>query len=147
MRRRVKPTHWKQTVFYLEDTVTMCQVSSGSVLCHACWCHATYPHITSHNIDESIDRCVLAHTHTHGIMMMGDGDAKCRTALMLPAQRTLSAVWCRAGARARAQGEHLMGHLICKPNAKNPRDLDIAIEYNFEGKRGEAAAKQQYRMR
>lgn len=24
---RVKPTHWKQTVFYLEPTLTMCQVS------------------------------------------------------------------------------------------------------------------------
>ena len=24
---RAKPTHWKQTVFYLEDTITMCQVS------------------------------------------------------------------------------------------------------------------------
>jgi hypothetical protein len=28
--------------------------------------------------------------------------------------------------------------LSCKPNAKNPRDLDISLEYHFEGKHCEA---------
>ena len=33
------------------------------------------------------------------------------------------------------------------PNAKNPRDLDIRIEYDFKGKMGEYCRTQQYKMR
>jgi type I protein arginine methyltransferase len=44
-------------------------------------------------------------------------------------------------------GEKITGTLSCKPNAKNPRDLDITIEYSFEGKHGEAHRVQHYRMR
>eukprot|EP00878_Enallax_costatus_P015964 GHUV01016737.1.p1 GENE.GHUV01016737.1~~GHUV01016737.1.p1 ORF type:complete len:324 (+),score=71.11 GHUV01016737.1:518-1489(+) len=62
-------THWKQTVFYLEDTLTVCE------------------------------------------------------------------------------GEVITGTLSCKPNVKNPRDLDITLEYNFEGKHCEAHRTQEYRMR
>lgn len=62
-------THWKQTVFYLEDTLTVCQ------------------------------------------------------------------------------GEELVGNITCKPNEKNPRDLDITLRYDFEGRHGEAHRTQQYRMR
>ncbi len=39
------------------------------------------------------------------------------------------------------------GVLKCKPNAKNPRDLDIEIQYTFEGKHGQCNRTQQYRMR
>ena len=45
-------------------------------------------------------------------------------------------------------GEVLTGFIECRPNAKNPRDLDIALEYSFEGKNGSAPpSTQQYRMR
>jgi protein arginine N-methyltransferase 1 len=64
-----RPTHWKQTVFYLEDVLTVCE------------------------------------------------------------------------------GEVISGTLSCKPNSKNPRDLDIELEYNFEGRNCEAHRKQSYRMR
>uniref|UniRef100_A0A7S3R5P6 Methyltransferase domain-containing protein n=1 Tax=Dunaliella tertiolecta TaxID=3047 RepID=A0A7S3R5P6_DUNTE len=64
-----RSTHWKQTVFYLEDTVTICQ------------------------------------------------------------------------------GETLNGTLSCKPNAKNPRDLDIELTYDFKGKHCKCQRVQQYRMR
>jgi len=32
------------------------------------------------------------------------------------------------------EGEHIVGYLACKPNDKNPRDLDIQIKYDFDGK-------------
>ncbi|GBF92903.1 arginine N-methyltransferase [Raphidocelis subcapitata] len=64
-----RATHWKQTVFYLEDTLTVCR------------------------------------------------------------------------------GERLSGTLACKPNDKNPRDLDISLSYDFEGQHCEAHRKQEYRMR
>lgn len=35
-------------------------------------------------------------------------------------------------------GEVITGILSCKPNAKNPRDLDITLEYHFEGQHCEA---------
>jgi protein arginine N-methyltransferase 1 len=36
------------------------------------------------------------------------------------------------------EGETIRGTLSCKPNDKNPRDLDITLEYHFEGKHCEA---------
>jgi protein arginine N-methyltransferase 1 len=45
------------------------------------------------------------------------------------------------------EGEVISGTLSCKPNSKNPRDLDIELEYNFEGRNCEAHRKQSYRMR
>lgn len=66
---RSRPTHWKQTVLYLEDSVTVCS------------------------------------------------------------------------------GEVLSGTLSCKPNGKNPRDLDISLAYDFNGKHGNYTRTQQYRMR
>ena len=39
------------------------------------------------------------------------------------------------------------GTLQCIPNAKNPRDLDISISYDFAGQNGEAHNVQKYRMR
>mmetsp|Transcript_27342 Transcript_27342/g.69581 ORF Transcript_27342/g.69581 Transcript_27342/m.69581 type:complete len:344 (-) Transcript_27342:550-1581(-) len=66
---KCKATHWKQTVFYLEDVITICA------------------------------------------------------------------------------GETISGELTCKPNDKNPRDLDIEMSYHFEGKHGECTRTQQYRMR
>lgn len=66
---RCKSTHWKQTVFYLEDTL----------VCH--------------------------------------------------------------------KGEELTGSLSCAPNAKNPRDLDIEISYNFEGAEQKWNHTQEYKLR
>ncbi|KAF8073244.1 coatomer subunit beta-1 [Scenedesmus sp. PABB004] len=40
------------------------------------------------------------------------------------------------------EGETISGVVSCRPNAKNPRDLDITLEYHFEGKHGEAHRKQ-----
>lgn len=31
------------------------------------------------------------------------------------------------------EGEKMTGTLTCKPNAKNPRDLDIDVSYQFKG--------------
>jgi protein arginine N-methyltransferase 1 len=45
------------------------------------------------------------------------------------------------------QDEMLTGVLTCKPNGKNPRDLDITIEYHFKGAHGEVDRVQHYRMR
>lgn len=45
------------------------------------------------------------------------------------------------------RGEVVEGRVVCAPNAKNPRDLDIEIEYRLEGKNGAWANKQEYRLR
>lgn len=45
------------------------------------------------------------------------------------------------------QGEAVEGVLKCSPNKKNPRDLDIIMKYNFNGKNMQASRTQQYRMR
>lgn len=66
---RSKSTHWKQTVFYLEDTITICK------------------------------------------------------------------------------GEKLTGQLVCAPNANNPRDLDIELQYSFQGQYMSCDRVQKYRMR
>jgi len=44
-------------------------------------------------------------------------------------------------------GEVLKGTLMCKPNEKNPRDLDFEIEYEFNGELCQASSKMAYRMR
>ncbi|KAG2450091.1 hypothetical protein HYH02_000195 [Chlamydomonas schloesseri] len=46
-----------------------------------------------------------------------------------------------------SKDETITGTLECKPNAKNPRDLDISITYDFDGERGQVKNTQQYRMR
>eukprot|EP00899_Mesostigma_viride_P023083 jgi/Mesvir1/395/Mv11286-RA.1 len=45
------------------------------------------------------------------------------------------------------EGEAIHGTIKCSPNATNPRDLDITIEYNFKGKRCNVSRVQHYRMR
>lgn len=45
------------------------------------------------------------------------------------------------------EGEVLSGRISVAPNAKNPRDLDITLEYHFEGRHCEAHRTQTYRMR
>ncbi len=56
---------------------------------------------------------------------------------------------CAPPARPPAAPLHAQveGTLACRPNAKNPRDLDINISYSWKGKHGEAARSQEYRMR
>lgn len=66
---KARPTHWKQTVLYLEDILTMCE------------------------------------------------------------------------------GEAVTGTISVGLNAKNPRDIDIKLTYNFNGKRSQASRTQDYRMR
>ncbi|KAG1673770.1 hypothetical protein FOA52_002339 [Chlamydomonas sp. UWO 241] len=44
-------------------------------------------------------------------------------------------------------GEKVTGELTCAPNDKNPRDLDIEIEYEFKGSHQHVATKQGFRMR
>ncbi|EFJ20820.1 hypothetical protein SELMODRAFT_86090 [Selaginella moellendorffii] len=66
---RSRPTHWKQTVLYLEDVITICE------------------------------------------------------------------------------GEALTGKMSVAPNARNPRDVDIVVEYTFNGKRSQASRRQHFRMR
>jgi len=43
--------------------------------------------------------------------------------------------------------EKLQGNIECKPNAKNPRDLDITINYNFKGKYYTCSSVQNYWLR
>lgn len=45
------------------------------------------------------------------------------------------------------QGEVIEGYLACRPNRKNPRDLDIAVEYHFHGRHSEASKVLRYRLR
>jgi len=45
------------------------------------------------------------------------------------------------------QGEVLSGTVACKPNEKNPRDLDITFDYEFEGSAMHSRGTQKYNMR
>ncbi|KAI8323305.1 S-adenosyl-L-methionine-dependent methyltransferase [Martensiomyces pterosporus] len=44
------------------------------------------------------------------------------------------------------KGDVIKGNLTCAPNAENPRDLDIAIGYELEGKEATTKDHVQYRM-
>ena len=44
------------------------------------------------------------------------------------------------------EGEALSGTLSVSQN-KNPRDLDVSVQYSFSGKRSEASRTQHFRMR
>ena len=53
---------------------------------------------------------------------------------------------------ARSRGQSLCpldraGVLTCKPNQKNPRDLDITLDYEFTGKNSSCSRTQSFRMR
>jgi len=43
-------------------------------------------------------------------------------------------------------GETIQGQLTCSPNDRNPRDLDITIDYEFQGAQMSAKEKNEYRM-
>jgi protein arginine N-methyltransferase 1 len=45
------------------------------------------------------------------------------------------------------QGDAITGRLTCAPNARNPRDLDIEVEYKMAGSKGEWSGKQEYKLR
>lgn len=45
------------------------------------------------------------------------------------------------------KGETLTGSIGCKPNPKNPRDLDITLEYDYKGKETKCHHSMEYRMR
>ena len=47
------------------------------------------------------------------------------------------------------KGEKITGTLECRPNEKNERDLDVVIEYKFEGSMDTCTteARMEYRMR
>lgn len=44
-------------------------------------------------------------------------------------------------------GDKLVGELDCRPNEKNPRDLDITIDVSMEGKQESYKFSQEYRLR
>jgi len=44
-------------------------------------------------------------------------------------------------------GEVVSGELRCRPNARNRRDLDIEVDYKFDGKAMHAARTQSFRLR
>ena len=44
------------------------------------------------------------------------------------------------------EGETIHGQLSCKPNDQNPRDLDITIQYRFQGEVCESQDTLQYHM-
>jgi len=45
------------------------------------------------------------------------------------------------------KGEEITGEFHCKPNDKNPRDLDISISYKFKGQHDSVNSTQQYFLR
>jgi len=45
------------------------------------------------------------------------------------------------------KGEEISGEFSCKPNEKNPRDLDISIQYKFEGEHDKTNSIQHYFLR
>jgi len=45
------------------------------------------------------------------------------------------------------KGEEIKGEFMCKPNEKNPRDLDISISYKFRGDYDQIEDKQFYCLR
>jgi len=42
------------------------------------------------------------------------------------------------------KGEEIKGEFVCKPNSKNPRDLDIDISYKFHGEYDHIEAEHHY---
>jgi len=44
-------------------------------------------------------------------------------------------------------GEHITGTISSHPNAKNPRDLDIALTIDFEGAHSQVHLVQDFRLR
>jgi protein arginine N-methyltransferase 1 len=48
---------------------------------------------------------------------------------------------------AAEEGETITGSLRCRPNAKNHRDLDIELDYAWEGKHGSTSKTQAFRLR
>lgn len=44
-------------------------------------------------------------------------------------------------------GDQMKGALSCKPNNINPRDLDIVINYDFQGKLNSVDNRQEYFLR
>jgi protein arginine N-methyltransferase 1 len=45
------------------------------------------------------------------------------------------------------QGDEISGDITCAPNARNPRDLDIALRYECASGKGRWARTQEYRLR
>jgi protein arginine N-methyltransferase 1 len=45
------------------------------------------------------------------------------------------------------EGEQINGNILVKPNAKNPRDLDIVIDYSLKGTGCQVSASQNYYLR
>lgn len=45
------------------------------------------------------------------------------------------------------KGEEIRGEFTCKPNSKNPRDLDLVISYKFKGQYDTIEATQNYFLR
>jgi len=46
-----------------------------------------------------------------------------------------------------SQGDVVSGTVSCKPNSKNPRDLDIEIHVDYEGKWNNIHKTQEYLLR
>ena len=45
------------------------------------------------------------------------------------------------------KGEELSLQISCVPNDKNPRDLDIAFKFDFDGEHSTLHKKQDYKLR
>ncbi|KAJ2774684.1 Nuclear SAM-dependent mono-and asymmetric methyltransferase [Coemansia nantahalensis] len=55
-------------------------------------------------------------------------------------------VFYTKGTLAVCKGDTIKGTIACAPNAENPRDLDITIDYELEGKEDSAHERLEYRM-
>ncbi|KAJ2714095.1 Nuclear SAM-dependent mono-and asymmetric methyltransferase [Coemansia spiralis] len=56
------------------------------------------------------------------------------------------AVFYTRNTLAVSKGDTIKGTIACAPNTENPRDLDISIDYQFEGKEESAQERLEYRM-
>ena len=72
-------------------------------------------------------------------MCEGEKITGCTTQMLGLANRSLLCMY--ADVRVSA------GVIQCIPNAKNPRDLDISLQYSFKGKHMACTTSQQFRMR
>lgn len=65
---------------------------------------------------------------------------------LIPSQ-CLAAAWIYNNKNSAESVHSLAGYLECKPNVKNPRDLDIELHYEFIGKKMSCQTTQNFKMR
>ena len=95
----------------------------------------------------------VEHNHTSFLILMAGAPACCLHCFTAPPPGGGSAAFNSlnphngAHAELALSGVDCAGVLSCKPNKKNPRDLDITLDYEFAGKNSSCSRTQAFRMR